>query len=76
MNRRELLMGMTATAIVGVPVLRDPTWTYSAFVKRLAPVVAEHPLLPAGAPIGDLIVGEFYHIFFDGTQWYLNGKAS
>jgi hypothetical protein len=70
MNRRELLMGVAATAVAAsVPVqlvydktLRTirPIWTYSAFVKRRLPI-----------PAGQLIIGQPYNLIFDGTDWQI-----
>ncbi len=59
-NRRQLLMGVAATAVAGVPVPGDrPIWTYSAFVKRL-------PI-----PADQLIIGQSYNLIFDGTDWII-----
>lgn len=65
MNRRELLMGVAATAIAGVPP--EPRLVY---VKALRTIV---PLSEVAGR--DLIVGQTYNIIFDGTSWLIEGRT-
>jgi hypothetical protein len=68
MNRRQLLIGVAATAFAGVSPRGGPSpiWSYSAFVKRL-------PQVMAGMPASELVVGQVYNIVFDGTDWLIEG---
>lgn len=68
MNRRQLLMGVAATPIAWAwqqyaGTHTPASWSFSAFVKR--PV--------AGTLSGDLVTGHWYHMVWQGDQFFLDG---